>query len=99
MGEASTRRLIELRAADNSAKAPAVREPDRRGEMHALVDEILQSGLPLTRKDLAVSGNCIPAEGPMVGAALDSLLEAVWNGEITNEREALLEHLQEMYDY
>jgi len=99
MGEASTRRLIELRAADNSAKAPAVREPDRRGEMHALVDEILQSGLPLTRKDLAVTGNSIPAEGPMVGAALDELLEAVWNGEIENEREALLRHLQEMYDY
>ncbi|HWP79376.1 MAG TPA: HD domain-containing protein [Candidatus Acidoferrum sp.] len=99
MGETATRRLIELRAADNAAKAPAVREPSRREEMHALVDEILRSGLPLTRKDLAVTGSSVPAEGPMVGAALDQLLEAIWNGEIKNEREALLRHLQEMYDY
>ncbi len=99
MGETATRRLIELRAADNAAKAPAVREPARREEMHALVDEILRSGLPLTRKDLAVTGSSVPAEGPMVGAALDQLLEAVWNGEIENEPEALLEHLQTMYDY
>ena len=56
-----------------------------------LLNEALALGGPFRVKELAVSGAELGIEtGPAIGEALQKLLEAVWDGACTNEREALL---------
>ncbi len=64
--------------------------------MEAL-DALLAEQPCFTLKDLAVNGRDLTAlglKGKAVGDALQSLLEAVMDGLVPNEKEALLHHLK-----
>ena len=88
--------LLEVKRADGMGQAyDLVR--DRLAEleeMRAKAEEIVAQGQCFSLKDLAVNGRDIialgTAPGPEVGQALNGLLEQVVNGELPNEREALL---------
>ena len=63
-------------------------------EIRAKAEQILAEGQCLTVKDLAVNGRDVMAAGvepgPEVGRMLKGLLERALNGELPNERDALL---------
>ena len=92
--------LLDLKRADALSKAPACRgyavELDRMGA--ALREELAAGGVWRVR-DLAVGGADVIAErgvepGPGVGMVLAQLLAAVMEGEVPNERAALLAWLR-----
>lgn len=64
-------------------------------EIKAKAEQILAERQCLTLKDLAVDGQDVIAAGiepgPGIGAILTSLLEQVLRGEIPNDREVLLQ--------
>ena len=89
--------LLALHRADTLAQAernrPRLQTLD---ELEALARELLAEAACLSLKDLAVNGNDLLAlglRGPAVGQALRSLLEAVLDERVENEREKLLEFL------
>ena len=94
-GQQFVRRLLDLMEADMSAKAPGIfqrRLPDVE-ESRRRVREILARGDCLTLKDMALDGGDLQAmgipPGPRMGALLNRLLEAVWAGQVENDKEAL----------
>ena len=96
LGEEDFFRLLDLKRADALAH-----HPDYRGRtaacdrIESLARELLAQPPCFTVRDLAVNGGDLMAlgvpEGPGIGKILNALLEAVLNGELPNEREALLE--------
>ena len=95
LGEEDLRLLLALKRADNLAQAPAYRgrqlELDRGEE---ILDRLLAEDACFSLKQLAVDGNDLLAlglRGPAVGQMLDTLLNGVVDGELPNERAALLE--------
>ena len=95
LGEEDLRRLLAVKRADNLAQAPAFRamqgEIDRAEE---LLEELLAEDACVTLKQLAVNGRDLLAlgfAGPAVGQMLEALLSAVVEGDLPNERSALLE--------
>ena len=98
LGEEDFFRLLALKRADSLAH-----HPDYRGRVaacdriEALARELLAQPPCFTVRDLAVNGNDLLAlgvpKGPELGRALNGLLEAVLNGELPNERAALLERV------
>ena len=94
LGEEDLRRLILLKRADNLAQAPAYRDRQReidKGE--AILEDLLAREACFSLKQLAVDGRDLLAlglRGPAIGRTLQSLLEAVVDGEVPNQREALL---------
>lgn len=94
LGEEELRLLLALKRADNLAQAPAYRgrqlELDK-GE--AILERLLAEDACFSLKQLAVNGNDLldlGLRGPAVGQMLDTLLNRVVDGELPNEREALL---------
>ena len=62
------------------------------------MEEVLQAESCFSLKDLTVKGNdliTLGIKGKAVGAALDRLLELVVDGDLSNDREALLRHVKE----
>lgn len=95
LGEEDLRLLMALKRADNLAQAPAYRgrqlELDKGEE---ILDRLLAEDACFSLKQLAVDGNDLLAlglRGPAVGQMLDTLLNGVVDGELPNERAALLE--------
>lgn len=95
LGEEELRLLLALKRADNLAQAPEFRdrqrEIDRAGE---ILDRLLAEDACFSLRQLAVKGGDLLAlglRGPAVGRTLDMLLNRVMDGELPNEREALLE--------
>lgn len=91
------RALLQLQMADNSAKAPGVTE--RAMMAHAAArrfERLMREGAPFTLAQLAVDGNDLIAAGwkpgPRLGAILDEMLQAVMDGALQNDREALLRY-------
>ena len=99
LGEEELRLLLALKRADNLAQAPAYRGRQQeiaRGE--AILDRLLAEDACFSLKQLAVNGNDLKAlglRGPAVGRTLEALLNKVVDGELPNEREALLEFVTE----
>lgn len=94
LGEEELRLLLALKRADNLAQAPAYRgrqaEIDR-GE--AILDRLLAEEACFSLRQLAVNGNDLLAlglRGVAVGRMLETLLNKVADGELPNERAALL---------
>lgn len=72
---------------------------EQHQQIRRLAQQILQEQSCFSRKDLAVTGKDLLAEGipagPAVGKALEVLLNAVIDGKISNQREVLLQYLRE----
>ena len=91
------RRLCVLKSADLAAHAATREVGARRAEVERFacrMDELAKTGC-YTMRQLAVNGADLMAAGipagPGVGATLQTLLTAVMEGRLPNEREALLE--------
>ena len=80
--------------ADNLAQAPDYRF--MQGEIdkaEAILDQLLAEGACVSLGQLGVTGRDLLAlglSGPAVGQALRALLDAVMDGDLPNERQALL---------
>lgn len=99
LGEDDLRRLIAVKRADNLAQAVEYRgrqqELDKAEEV---LEQLLADDTCFSLKQLAVNGRDMTAlglEGPAVGNALETLLDAVVNGDLPNDREYLLEKAKE----
>ena len=93
-GEKDLRALIEIHRADRIATGYSSREREdsRTAERMAALDALLAENPCFTLKDLAINGRDLLAlgfRGPAVGEMLNRLLEAVMDGQIPNEKEAL----------
>ncbi len=93
-GEKDLRALFLIHRADRIATGYSTRErEDRRmAERMAALDALLAEQPCFTLKDLAVNGNDLKAfglKGPALGEALQQLLEAVMDGKVANEKDAL----------
>lgn len=95
LGEENLRRLLTLKRADNLAQAPKYRnrtlEWDRAEE---ILEKLLAEDTCFSLKQLAVNGGDLMrlgVAGRPIGLILDTLLDRVVNGELPNERAALLE--------
>lgn len=95
LGEEDLRRLILVKRADNLGQAAAYRgRQEELDKAEAILDALLAEDACFSLKQLAVRGGDLLAlglSGPAVGRALESLLSRVVDGELPNEREALLE--------
>ena len=97
LGEKDLRMLIELEKADVSAQHPD--HVDERltniGAFERKVDERIAENDVFSMKDLAIDGRDIMAlgvgQGKEIGRIKNALLELVIDGEIENDRQALLD--------
>ena len=98
-GEETLRLLLEVKRADNLAQAEAYR--DRQSlldEWEALLDRVLEAGSCFSLQQLAVKGGDLSAlglQGRAIGRALQTLLELVVDGQLSNEPAVLLEYVKE----
>ena len=98
-GEEALRLLLEVKRADNLAQASAYR--GRQAEIalaEEILDRLLAENACFSLKQLAVNGNDLTAlglRGPAVGRALETLLSKVVDGELPNQRAALLKFVTE----
>ena len=94
LGETDLRRLLAVKRADNLAQAPAYRSVQREiDRVESILDCLLREGACVSRSQLAVNGRDLlemGLSGPAVGAALEKLLDAVAEGEVSNDRSSLL---------
>ena len=94
-----TRKLLELRRADvlSQSQFHRAEKLKQQSDFHALVDRAEAEGDCWSVQRLAVKGGDLIAlgtpAGPEVGRRLEFLLKAVLDGEVPNEREALLNWL------
>ncbi len=101
-GEEDTRRLIQVKRADNSALVEWLVQPRlaELDEIEAIVDKIRAEGELPSLKNLAVHGGDIiklgVVPGRRVGEILDALLDAVIDGKLPNEKAALLDAARRM---
>lgn len=97
IGEEQFRRLLKIRVADVKAQAFEY-EKERIAKITdilMLLDEVLQEDECFTLKDLAINGrdlmqHGIP-EGKTIGTILNTLLAMVIDGEISNDKDSLLQ--------
>jgi hypothetical protein len=75
---------------------------DKFCEIREMIAAILASEVCFCLKNLAVNGRDLMgvgiAAGPELGEMLQLLLEKVIDGEVANEREALIEAVSQIYD-
>lgn len=99
MGEEALRQLLQVKRADNLAQHQKYRS--RLADIdavEAVMEELLAQESCFSLKQLAVNGRDLMElgfSGSEIGAALDALLQQVMDGELPNEKEALLEALKE----
>ncbi|MCR5566362.1 MAG: CCA tRNA nucleotidyltransferase [Clostridiales bacterium] len=97
-GEENLRTLFLIHCSDRIATGYSTpeREKARLAERMAALDALLAEQPCFTLKDLAVNGRDLTAvglKGKAVGEALQSLLEAVMDGTVPNEKNSLLHYL------
>ena len=97
-GEEDLRALFLIHCADRTATgySSPERERARLRERMSALDALLAEKPCFTLKELAVNGRDLTAaglKGKAVGEALQALLEAVMDGKVPNEKEALLAEL------
>ena len=94
LGEERLRLLLEVKRADNLAQAPEFH--DRQQELdkgETILDRLLAEEACFSLRQLAVNGKDLTdlgLSGPVVGQVLKKLLDIVMDGDLPNEREALL---------
>lgn len=100
MGEEGALRLLRVKRADALSKAPPYIAASLASidEFEALLHREIAEQSCFSLKELAVSGTDLIKEGylpgPAMGQLLDTLLGAVMDGSVPNEKEALLSHAQ-----
>ena len=91
--ESGLRALLALQKADYGSK-PSQGETPEFDWIESLIDEILQEGLCLQVKDLAINGNDLLSRGyepgPAIGKCMAHLLEQVQLEQLSNTKEDLL---------
>lgn len=96
MGEDLFKDLLQLQRADNLAQAPEYHHRQEKfAQIEALLAEIIAENACFSLKDLAVNGHdllVLGLQGKEIGLALNSLLNAVIDEKVVNEREALMEY-------
>ena len=103
-GAVQAKRLLALRKADLQAQVPAYAEQDlqKLEQMQQLLQELLQEQACFQLKDLAIRGNDLLAmgipKGVLIGKLLQDALEQVIRGKLPNEREDLLQWVQERWN-
>lgn len=99
LGEEQFSRLLDIRMADILAHAEGTQQSriERCNALRVIMQAILASQQCFTLKDLAISGHDVLAlgipEGRQVGEALQKALDAVIDGAVDNEKEALARYL------
>ncbi len=103
LGEATFFRLLEVKRCDAMGQNHA-QVPQRLASietLRAMAQEIIAQGRCFSLKDLAVNGNDViaagVAPGPAVGSALAKLLDRVMDGDLPNDRAALLAALEGLH--
>ena len=95
MGETQLRRLILLRTADLWGHKYNGENFNKVHRFREVLEEVLQEESCFKLKDLAINGSDLLAinipEGKLIGEILNTLLLMVIDGEISNEKEKLLE--------
>ena len=98
LGEENLRRLFAVKRADNLAQAPKFHsEQDEISKAEKILNTLLQDNVCYSLKQLAVNGRDLIElgfSGPEIGKTLNALLTAVVNGELPNEKTALLQTLR-----
>ena len=99
MSDENILRLMEVQRCDRLAHAPLYNQPSPRlDEIPALVRKIREQNDCFSLKSLAVGGDDLLsigfARGKEIGSTLATLLDAVIDGSLPNEREALLSAAQ-----
>lgn len=102
IGEKQFARLLNIRMADIRAHAKGTQESriERCASLDVLLEEAIKNNQCFKLKDLQIDGHDvmslldIPA-GKEVGTVLNSVLEQVINGDLPNERTALVRYLVE----
>lgn len=93
IGAENYRRLLQVKAADESAKAYPQKKLAALKKAQALLSEILENGECYTLKQLNISGTDLQnagfPHGKGIRTLLEALLEAVIAGECPNETDAL----------
>lgn len=94
LGAARLRELTEVKRADNLGQAPAYRARLKDVEqIQRIMEDLLARDECVSMRQLAVNGRDMLAlglRGPEIGAALEELLSAVVDGDLPNQRSALL---------
>ena len=94
LGETDLRRLIAVKRADNFGQAPEFRSRQQELDLgEAILEQLLAEDACFSLKQLVVNGHDLMRlgmTGPVIGQTLERLLDAVVNGELPNERSALL---------
>ena len=102
-GEEGLRALLEIQRCDRTAHAEEFSDlPPYHAQIPEIVEQILAENACLSLKTLAISGNDLIRlgykPGRELGDALQRLLDAVIDGEIPNDREALLEQANKLLE-
>ncbi len=95
------RMLYDVRRADCKAHASlCFYQLDDIDACERVLDDILNKGLPYSVAQLDISGEEViqkgVQQGPAVGIILDTLLEKVISGELSNEKSVLLENISKI---
>ncbi len=99
LGRDSARRLAELMAADDMAKSPQYMAPWQSEHFAKLFDEVESKAIPTKPQELDITGQDVSFagfKGREIGIALSILLEKVWQGELLNQRSALMGELDKL---
>jgi len=104
-GEDKLRELLKLQLSDNKAKGttPFAELEARFAALEADLDALIATDPCVTMKQLAVNGNDLIragiAKGPALGNCLQALLDAVVDGTLPNDRDALLTAAAQMNEH
>lgn len=100
MSPDNARRLLEVKRADRLAHAPEYRETEEIEAFSALLDRMEKESLCCSTDALLIKGSDLielgMTPGKELGALLAGLLGQVIDGELPNERDALLARAREM---
>ena len=100
LGWETMEQLLQLQEADMGSKGTGEEQDfDQFRRIRALLEEIRAENACLTLRDLAVNGKDMMAlglRGAEIGKTLNTLLDAVTEERVPNEREALLRYAGEM---
>lgn len=103
LGEEKLRLLMHVRRADRLAKRAQLSD-SHRAEIEEIdmceekIDDVISSGNCFALKDLAIDGKDLLElgfkPGPHMGKTLDHLLSKVMDGDLPNDRNLLMQHIE-----